>query len=50
MLGIVPNTATIESGEIVFEGEDLLGSSDREMTSACAAAASASSRRTPIWR
>ena len=32
ILGIVPNTATIESGEIVFEGQDLLGLSDREMT------------------
>ena len=29
VLGIVPKTATIESGEIVFEGEDLLGLSDR---------------------
>ena len=32
VLGIVPKTATIESGEIRFEGEDLLRLSDREMT------------------
>ena len=32
VLGIVPKTATIESGEIIFEGENLLGLSDRDMT------------------
>jgi peptide/nickel transport system ATP-binding protein len=32
ILGIVPKTATIESGEIRLEGEDLLALSDREMT------------------
>ena len=32
VLGIVPKTATIDSGEILFEGEDLLRLSDREMT------------------
>ena len=32
ILGIVPKTAVIESGEIRLEGEDLLGLSDREMT------------------
>jgi len=32
VLGIVPRTATIDSGEILFEGEDLLALDDREMT------------------
>ena len=32
VLGIVPRTATIDSGEIRFEGEDLLRLDDREMT------------------
>jgi peptide/nickel transport system ATP-binding protein len=32
VLGIFPRAASIESGEIVFEGEDLLRLSDREMT------------------
>ncbi len=32
VLGIVPKTATIDSGEILLEGEDLLALSDREMT------------------
>ena len=32
VLGIVPRTATIDSGEILFEGENLLGLSDRDMT------------------
>src|SRR5437016_737085 len=32
VLGIMPRTATIDSGEILFEGEDLLTVSDREMT------------------
>ena len=34
ILGIVPKTATIESGEIRLEGENLLALSDREMTRA----------------
>ena len=32
VLGIFAKAATIESGEITFEGEDLLRLSDREMT------------------
>src|SRR4029079_15729588 len=32
VLGIVPKAATIDSGEILLEGEDLLSLSDREMT------------------
>jgi len=32
VLGIMPNRAVLESGEIRFEGEDLLGVPDREMT------------------
>jgi peptide/nickel transport system ATP-binding protein len=32
VLGIIPNTAIIESGEIRLEGESLLALSDREMT------------------
>jgi oligopeptide/dipeptide ABC transporter ATP-binding protein len=32
ILGIVPNTASIDSGEIRLEGENLLTLSDREMT------------------
>src|SRR5262245_17774784 len=32
VLGIVPKTASIDSGEIWFEGENLLGLSDRDMT------------------
>jgi peptide/nickel transport system ATP-binding protein len=32
VLGIVPRTATIDSGKIWFEGEDLLRLDDREMT------------------
>jgi oligopeptide/dipeptide ABC transporter ATP-binding protein len=32
VLGIVPRTATIDSGQILFEGEDLLRLNDREMT------------------
>jgi len=31
VLGILPKTTTIESGEIVFEGEDLLRLSEREL-------------------
>ena len=32
VIGIMPNSAILESGEIWFEGEDLLRLSDREMT------------------
>jgi oligopeptide/dipeptide ABC transporter ATP-binding protein len=32
VLGIMPNAAFVESGEIVFDTEDLLGLSDRDMT------------------
>jgi len=32
VLGIIPKAATIDSGEILLEGEDLLALSDREMT------------------
>ena len=51
ILGILPDATTIESGNIWFEGEDLLTSERaRPRHGASAAAASASSRRTPIWR